>query len=61
VKGKNVGVVEARNRLDLVQEPLGTQCGRELGMQDLEGDPAVRSSARNTTAIPPRPISDSTA
>ena len=32
---------EARRHLDLAQEPLGADLGRDLGPEDLEGDLAV--------------------
>jgi len=31
-------MLEASDDLDLLQEPLGTECGRQLWMQDLESD-----------------------
>jgi hypothetical protein len=36
-----VRVLEVRRRLDLGQEPVGADDGRELRLEHLEGDPAL--------------------
>jgi hypothetical protein len=38
---EDVGVLQLGGGLDLLDEPLGTEHGRELGSQDLEGDLTV--------------------
>ncbi len=63
-QGQDVRMVQAGGDLDLAQEALRTEGGRQLRVKDLDRDLSLvlqMSSARNTVAIPPRPISDSTA
>jgi hypothetical protein len=38
VERQYVGVIEARDGLDLVQEPLGAEAGSKLRVKDLDGD-----------------------
>src|SRR3990172_1023114 len=38
---EDVGMVELRGDRDLAQEPVGAEGGRELWLEDLEGDSAL--------------------
>ena len=39
VERENVGVLERRGDLDLAEEPLAAEDGRQLGLEQLDGDP----------------------
>ena len=59
--GEGSSRCRARGEADLPEEALGAEGGGELGVENLEGDRAVvlRSWARKTVAMPPRPSSRS--
>lgn len=53
-------VLQPRRQLDFPEESLGSDDSGQLGVQDFDRDAAVVSSASQTVAIPPAPISRST-
>ena len=54
-------MLQRRGGLDLLHEALGAEHGRQLGLEDLDGDLAVvlEVAARYTVAMPPGPSSRS--